>query len=647
MSKACAMLGGLLTQKRRVASVATLIVSLLAGGIALVPVVDRATAAPNQYVTMPDGVKIAVNVRLPDNYVAGQTYPTLFEINGYDGGSAEDGTLSKDFAEATGTTDFPLQEDSRQLSRRFNGEYVTVHASVRGTGCSGGEFDLFSWQSALDGKEIIDNWIPAQPWSNGNVALMGHSYGGITGFMVAATQPTHLRTATLSGLIDDLYRGITYPGGVSNYGFPLLWAGGIRVAYDELGGTAPGVLREEQADDDPNRQETCATNAATQTRTVVNDPIVNGINDTDGPWWQSKSLITYAHLVNVPMHITGAYQDEQTGPRGPTHLWENVTGVPKRLVVTNGDHDTQNPAYTGPEVWGDRKAWVDHWMGLNVNLDAYGKLKQNKKSVTTLLEYHRDGTGTLVSNGRLDTASFPLETTTYQDWYLGAGNALKTSGPALVEPTDSFVAGSERQSWSYQATPAFGPPFTTADGPDEVAYRSAPMTASTAVVGPMTATVWLQSTAPDTELFLQLVDEAPDGSRTYLQRGLLRASHRAVDAAQSDYYSGTLYRPHRPHASADFITPGQAYEYLVEVFPVGHVFRPGHRIVLKVTAPPAVDSFYAYVPKRAPAVNTVLHDAAHPSRLSLPIVPLTGVTLGAELPCGAQEAVRCIARPNG
>src|SRR5687767_1719118 len=565
---------------------------LLLGVVGLVPGRQAALAAPNQFVTMPDGVQIAINVRLPDNYVAGQTYPTLFEINGYDGGSAEDGTLSKDLAEATSTDFFPLQEDSRQLSRRFNGEYVTVHASVRGTGCSGGEFDLFSWQSALDGKYIIDNWIPSQPWSDGKVALIGHSYGGITGFMVAATQPQHLRVSSVSGLIDDLYRGITYPGGVSNYGFPLLWTGAIRVAYDELGGTAPGIVREEEADDDPNRQEQCAVNTATQTRTVTNDPIVNGTSDTDNAWWQSKSLTTFANLVDTPMHITGAYQDEQTGPRGPTHLWENLSGIPKRLVITNGDHNTQNPAYTGPEVWGDRKAWIDHFMGVAHN-GTFGNRTQNKQSVTTLLEYHRDGNGTLVSNGRIDTQSFPLETTSFQSWYLGTGNALTATPPGLVEPGDSFVAGSERQSWSYQAGPSFGPPFTTEPGPDEVEYRSAPMTASTAVVGPITATVHMTSTAPDTELFVQLVDEGPDGSRTYLQRGLLRASHRAIDASQSDYFGGTLYRPHRPHTSAELITPGQAYEYLVEVFPVGHVFRPGHRIVFKVTAPPAVDSFYA------------------------------------------------------
>ena len=58
-------------------------------------------------------------------------------------------------------------------SRTTSTASTTVHASVRGTGCSSGEFDLFSWRSALDGKEIIDNWIPNQPWSNGAVGILG------------------------------------------------------------------------------------------------------------------------------------------------------------------------------------------------------------------------------------------------------------------------------------------------------------------------------------------------------------------------------------------------------------------------------------------------------------------------------------------
>jgi hypothetical protein len=76
-----------------------------------------------------------------------------------------------------------------------------------------------------------------------------------------------------------------------------------------------------------------------------------------------------------------------------------------------------------------------------------------------------------------------------------------------------------------------------------------------------------------------LIDEAPNGSRTYLQRGLLKASHRAIDTSKSDFRNGVLYRPWRPHTNPTLITPGTVYPYVVEVFPVGHVLRTGHRFL--------------------------------------------------------------------
>jgi hypothetical protein len=171
------------------------------------------------------------------------------------------------------------------------------------------------------------------------------------------------------------------------------------------------------------------------------------------------------------------------------------------------------------------------------------------------------------------------------------------------------------------------------------------MKASVAIAGPITATLSLSTTAPDTDLFVQLVDEAPDGSRTYLQRGLLKASHNAIDGLASHRTSdGRIYRPWRPHTNPQLVTPGAVNEYLVEVFPVGHVFRPGHRLVVLVHTPPLIDSFYVYAPQRPlPAINTIHVGPSHRSRLMLPIVPTPA--LGPPIPCGGQEAVRCIPAP--
>ncbi|MGH2817681.1 MAG: CocE/NonD family hydrolase [Actinomycetota bacterium] len=587
-------------RSRRVLTLA--IVALIAS---LFPAAEPALATPTHYLEMSDGVRIAVNIRMPNGFKKGRKYPTIFEMSGYDGGSA-------DGDDPTGG------EGSRALTKQFYDDYVTIHASVRGTGCSGGEFDLFSWRSALDGREVIE-WIAEQPWSDGDVGIYGHSYGGITGFMVAATRPPHLRSASVSGLIDDIYRGIVYPGGVSNYGFPLLWTGAIRPVYDVGGGTFDGM-----EDGDPR----CTESFPTRGRTILNDPIVQGLQDTDNTWYQVRSLINYAERINVPIHISGAFQDEQTGPRGPYHLFEAVDNAPiRRLLMSNGDHGTQQSNV----VEADRKRFLDHFfLGRGA--------KPAKTSVRTLLE--------MVDNKPTETydaRTFPLENTRWTNVYLRKDGKLTDSKPKKNEGSDTYFSGSPRQSWSYQAGHTAGSPLTTEEGPDGLTYTSGKFTRPVAMIGPVTATLFTSSTAPDTEIFVRIIDVGPDGSRYYLQRGMLKASHRAISRGLSDKTSsGMIYRPHRPHTNPTFIEPGGVYEYLIEVFPFGHVFRPGHSLEIEIHTPPAVDSFYAYVPKRPVGINTVLHDAKHPSHITLPIVPLNGVDLGPEpKPC-TLTAVRCV-----
>lgn len=590
--------------------------------VLLLPLAQPAQAGPNEYVTMSDGIRIALNIRKPDNFVEGKTYPTVFEMSGYDGGSADGDDPSGG-------------QGSRYLTEPYNRDYFTIHASVRGTGCSGGEFDLFSWRSALDGYEVIE-WIDDQPWSNGEIAIYGHSYGGITGTMIAATRPPSLDAVTVSGLIDDLYRGIVYPGGVSNYGFPLLWTGAIRPVYDVGGGTFDGLVE--------NQNVQCGENLSTRNRTVLNDPIVQGLQDTDNEWFRSRSLITYIERIRVPIHMTGAFNDEQTGPRGPYNLFDHLPDVPRRLVQSNGDHGTQTDAFNQR----DRKRWVDHWLGLDPQPQTFGTWPHGPAHSSVLTRFENPSGDKHDARGYdHESKTWPLDGTEWTDVFLHGDGSIDSRSPKKEETPLSYASGSGRQSWSYQAGHSAGPPFTTAEGPDELTFSTGKFKDPTAIAGPITATLFASTSAPDTEFFVQLIDEGPDGSRYYITRGMLKASHRAINKHLSDKISGgshdgEIYRPYRPHTNPTSVTPGEVTKYLIEVFPVAHIFRPGHRLVVKVHAPPLVDSYYAYVPKRVPSVNTLYFGPETPSRLMLPVLPVEAKRLGPEPePCSLEE-IRCV-----
>jgi predicted acyl esterase len=432
--------------------------------VLLLALAAAAHAAPTHYVTLTDGTSIALNVKVPPHCTAATPCPAYFEMSGYESGSDEGKTPIGHVADATGLP-LPLQTGTREAhAKYFDDRYVTVLANLRGTGCSSGEFDVFSWRSALDGREIIDNWIAEQPWSNGDVAIFGHSYSGLTGMMVAATRPSHLRAVGASGLFGDVYRDIVYPGGVTNYGFPLLWAGIVRPVYDVGGGTAGGLVPPEST------SEQCAANQAGRSRTVLEDPLIQGLDDTDSEWYRSRSLVTYVERIEVPVHITAAYQDEQTGGRGPTNVFDHLpAGIPKRLVLVNGEHDTQ----TEQHVIKDRVAWLDYWMlgrqradlGMSAGEADLATVFGPTETSRVLLGYQGEGrvVGEIASDG------FPLGQTRFTDAYVTGGGRLTFGTPTAG--TASWVNGSRRQSYAHLAGSDTGGELSSPTGPTSSSSR--------------------------------------------------------------------------------------------------------------------------------------------------------------------------------
>jgi len=306
---------------------------LIALAVMMAPFAVRAAApspSPMRYVKVDDGTEIALRVFYPDGYVAGSKYPALMEIEGYGGAaSPNDGSFVGD------------------------PNYVVVAVSLRGTGCSAGKLGLFSERSSKDGAWIIDHWIPRQSWSNGLVGIYGHSYGGLTGFLVAAEVPTtaHLKAVAVSGLIDDFYRGILYPGGISNYGFPLLWGAGLRPVSEH---TSNLPFLESDAHCRRNYLTHLSTDAVPQP-TLFLDTYGSPFATPDS-FAIRNALMTHIKGIKVPIQLGQQYQDEQTGPRGGHVLWENIpAGLPKRITISTGMHNPNDPT-------GNKRDWLDCWI---------------------------------------------------------------------------------------------------------------------------------------------------------------------------------------------------------------------------------------------------------------------------------------------
>jgi len=534
------------------------------------------------FATMSDGVRIALAVGYPREFDPANTrqrWPAIFRTSGYPG------------------TTVPARPAD------YGDRYVTVHASIRGTGASGGSLGPWEPRTWQDGYEIIENWIVRQPWSNGKVGIHGFSWPGLLGFLTASTQPPSLKAVCVGGLIDDFYHGICYPGGVRNSGFPVDWLNNFHrtdgvFGSDEAARLARGM-------DQATLQ---AIVAARPPRDLTRDPLWLSLHHPlDDPRWRETSLSTYADRIQAPILITHAWQDEQTGPTG-WQLWKRIPAdVPKRLVVGHGNHGTC------PEPASGVNAWFGHWL-----LDVSDELTADPaRRVECYFESSGGASRPVARNAPLLAADFPLPQTRWTRYYLRTGSRLSAQPPDANERSNRYSV--------LHSQPA---------GEEQQVQYLLEFEETTAICGPAVLTLWAESSTVETDFFVLLADQDPSGKLYGLQRGLLRTSHRTLDREASDFANldgkQTLIRPKHRHDAVAPVTPHEPTEYHIEIFAVGHVFRPGHKLALIITRPPAEDPIgvtrsgsasYRYASNPPPGTVTIRQDAQHPSSLLLPLLP--------------------------
>jgi len=153
----------------------------------------------NEWIKLSDGRRLAARIWLPDSTVK-KPAPAILEYLPY---RKRDGTAQRD--------------DSTYPHFAAAG-YVGVRVDISGTGESEGDWDdEYSPRELADGCEVIE-WIAAQAWCDGNVGMMGISWGGFNSLQIAALKPAALKAVISIGTTVDRYNDdIHYKGGCLLY----------------------------------------------------------------------------------------------------------------------------------------------------------------------------------------------------------------------------------------------------------------------------------------------------------------------------------------------------------------------------------------------------------------------------------------------
>ncbi|HET7051309.1 MAG TPA: CocE/NonD family hydrolase, partial [Solirubrobacteraceae bacterium] len=280
---------------------------------------QRVPASGYGYLTVRDGVKLAIDVHLPSGP---GPYPTLIEYSGYG------------YANPAGPNN-----GISQIATLLG--FAVVDVNMRGTGCSGGAFNYFDTLQNLDGYDLVET-VAHQPWVlHHKVGMMGISYGGISQLFVAKTDPPDLAAITPLSVIDNSATTL-YPGGILNTGFALPWTkerDQDALANSPTGDQAWALKQIHDGDAICKANQVLHQEAVNLVKQVrANSHYVPSVADPLSP-------IKFVHKIKVPTYMACQFTDEQTGGHC-TDLAEHFTGTRhKWFTFTNGVHaDSLDPA---------------------------------------------------------------------------------------------------------------------------------------------------------------------------------------------------------------------------------------------------------------------------------------------------------------
>ncbi len=613
------------------------------------------------YITMRDGVSLAATVRLPPGKtLADGPFPTVIEESGY-AIAAPHSLIDAELHLNGASTSDPLVPDSATVVGSLVAPllgFATISLQMRGTGCSGGAFDLFDLPTTYDGYDAVQI-AAAQPWvANHKVGMVGISFSGISQMFVAGTRPPGLAAIAPMSLTDDLY-STGFPGGMFNSGFAGSWLA-QRQSDAEVapaGGQAYAKALISQGD------TRCLADQALHGQAQNIQTLLSQAAHYVPSLYVQRAPATWARRADVPVFVSGAFQDEQTGGQWPAIIKDLSHDPRVWATITNGTHiDSLGPGtitrwlefldlYVADKVptpsatlTSLAPALYSQVVGApsgpvapvaytdEPTLAAARAAFQAQPRVRVLFDNGGGsaGPGAMQPVWSQDYTSWPPPQARPATFGLGPGGSLTatslTPGSARPVPSATVAFRPDPSARPADDLPtgnpwAALPPYqwVPATGSHGLGFISTPLTGDVVAVGPASLDLWVESTAADTDLQATISEVRPNGQELFVQTGELRASDRALDRSAS---TATDPVPTYARATASPLPSGRFTEVRIPIEPFAYAFRTGSRIRVSVTAPggdrPAWQ--FATYSTGGAVTDTVGLGGAHPSALVLSVV---------------------------
>jgi uncharacterized protein len=498
---------------------------------------------------MRDGVHLLTDVHRPSE--AGR-YPVLIAASPYPRQIQNIGAPAG-FIEA-GASDFFVPRG-----------YVHVIANLRGTGGSGGTYTYSDGQERRDMHDLVE-WAAQQPWSDGNVGMIGISYFAGTQMAAAVERPPHLKAIMPIQGTYDFYQSSTHNGLMSS-GFitPFLYMIGMTSGQtNKLWRSrlieavravllTPGIHKKfEHANGEA---------AIASIKVLLNlhhDPhpwddlwrAVAAEHPFRDAWWEDRNLLPLLDRVEIPVYLGCDWQNV------PLHLphtftaYERLKNSRHLRVALMGEHGLSWP---WESLHIEALAWYDHWL---------------KGRDTGILEGPRIRYVIPEAEGWRTSNVWPLPEAVHRRYALRADGALgEDEGDAGSITYMNLGGGLNRP----------GPSET--DPPSHVQWETVPLSKDLDITGPIELQLDASCTAPDTAFIAVLCDVDEKGNAVDVTAGYLRAGLRKIDEAASKPGVPVL-----PCTSFEAVPIGEKVRYRIPLVPNSRRFRAGHKIRLLITS---------------------------------------------------------------